>query len=119
MSDFSTLCRETIKDAGLTVYKISKYSGLDRTTIQKMLSEDKLPSYPFFYRFLDQLRTNVEERQKLLEEFEIAKDGAANFRNRRKILEIIRKLGQEQEYPRDFAGTAPAPRLASGEQEVY
>lgn len=97
MSDFSVICRDAIKDAGLTIYQIAKNSGLDRTTMQKMITGSKLPSYAFFYKFMDQLRLNEEEKKKLLEVFQIEKDGFAAFHNREKIREMIQNLGKRVE----------------------
>ena len=34
MSDFSSKCREYLKDTGENVYQLSAYSGLDRTSLQ-------------------------------------------------------------------------------------
>lgn len=102
MSDFSTMCKEAIKDAGLSIYQISKISGLDRTTMQKMISGSKLPSYSFFYNFLDQLRLNEKEKIRMKEVFQIEKDGFGAFNNRQKIKEMIQNLGKKREVPKSL-----------------
>lgn len=37
MSDFSDKCREYLKDTGENVYHLSASSGLDRTSLQRMI----------------------------------------------------------------------------------
>ena len=38
MSDFSSKCREYLKNTGETVYQLSASSGLDRTSLQRMIT---------------------------------------------------------------------------------
>lgn len=38
MSDFSSKCREYLTDTGETVYQLASSSGLDRTSLQRMLT---------------------------------------------------------------------------------
>lgn len=43
MSDFSDKCREYLKDTGENVYHLSASSGLDRTSLQRMITGKRLP----------------------------------------------------------------------------
>lgn len=43
MSDFSSKCREYLKNTGETVYQLSASSGLDRTSLQRMITGKRLP----------------------------------------------------------------------------
>ena len=43
MSDFSCKCREYLKLTGETVYQLAASSGLDRTSLQRMITGKRLP----------------------------------------------------------------------------
>lgn len=43
MSDFSDKCREYLKDTGENVYQLSASSGLDRTSLQRMITGNVFP----------------------------------------------------------------------------
>lgn len=45
MSDFSSKCREYLTDTGETVYQLASSSGLDRTSLQRMLTGKRLPQH--------------------------------------------------------------------------
>lgn len=47
MSDFSNKCREYLKDTGENVYQLSASSGLDRTSLQRMITGKRLPGIDF------------------------------------------------------------------------
>lgn len=47
MSDFSSKCREYLKNTGETVYQLSASSGLDRTSLQRMITGKRLPGMDF------------------------------------------------------------------------
>ena len=47
MSEFSSKCREYIKNTGETVYQLSASSGLDRTSLQRMITGKRLPGTDF------------------------------------------------------------------------
>ena len=58
MSDFSNKCREYLKDTGENVYQLSASSGLDRTSLQRMITGKRLPGIDFVRQFCDSLRIN-------------------------------------------------------------
>ena len=51
MSDFSNKCREYLKDTGENVYQLSASSGLDRTSLQRMITGKRLPGIDFVRQF--------------------------------------------------------------------
>lgn len=53
MSDFSSKCREYLKNTGETVYQLSASSGLDRTSLQRMITGKRLPGMDFVRQFWD------------------------------------------------------------------
>ena len=75
MSDFSNKCREYLKDTGENVYQLSASSGLDRTSLQRMITGKRLPGIDFVRQFCDSLRINPSQRRELMELYKIEKIG--------------------------------------------
>ena len=75
MSDFSSKCREYLKNTGETVYQLSASSGLDRTSLQRMITGKRLPGMDFVRQFCDSIRINPSQRQELIELYKIEKIG--------------------------------------------
>ena len=73
MSDFSNKCREYLKDTGENVYQLSASSGLDRTSLQRMITGKRLPGIDFVRQFCDSLRINPSQRRELMELYKIEK----------------------------------------------
>lgn len=71
MSDFSSKCREYLKNTGETVYQLSASSGLDRTSLQRMITGKRLPGMDFVRQFCDSIRINPSQRQELIELYKI------------------------------------------------
>ena len=85
MSDFSSKCREYLTDTGETVYQLASSSGLDRTSLQRMLTGKRLPSIDFIHQFCDSIRINPSQRLELMELYKIEKIGKEVYYNRKYI----------------------------------
>ena len=96
MSDFSSKCREYLKDTGENVYQLSAYSGLDRTSLQRMITGKRLPGIDFVRQFCDSLRINPSQRRELMELYK------------------IEKIGKEIYYNRIYTGTSGCYQLPAG-----
>ena len=81
MSDFSSKCREYLKNTGETVYQLSASSGLDRTSLQRMITGKRLPGMDFVRQFCDSIRINPSQRQELIELYKIEKIGKEIYYN--------------------------------------
>lgn len=79
MSDFSNKCREYLKDTGENVYQLSASSGLDRTSLQRMITGKRLPGIDFVRQFCDSLRINPSQRRELMELYKIEKNRKRNI----------------------------------------
>ena len=75
MSDFSEKCRQYIEDTGTNIYQLSKISGLDRTSLQRMVTGKRLPGPEFISQFCLYLRINPQQRQELIELYELERIG--------------------------------------------
>ena len=90
MSDFSSKCREYLKNTGETVYQLSASSGLDRTSLQRMITGKRLPGMDFVRQFCDSIRINPSQRQELIELYKIEKIGKEIYYNRKYIQELLK-----------------------------
>lgn len=96
MSDFSSKCREYLKDTGENVYQLSAYSGLDRTSLQRMITGKRLPGIDFVRQFCDSLRINPSQRRELMELYKIEKIGKEIYYNRKYIQELLGVISSRQ-----------------------
>ena len=92
MSTFSECCRQLLSESESSVYEISKESGLDRTSIQRMITGKRMPSIQFVEKFCDHLRITPIERAELLELYRIEKIGKELYQNRMYIKNMIENL---------------------------
>lgn len=99
MSYFSEKCKFYLNESESNVYQISKVSGLDRTTIQRMVTGKRLPSPEFVSIFCDHLRINAVERKDLMEAYQIEKIGKSTYMNRKYIKKLIRHIANAQNKP--------------------
>ena len=96
MSDFSSKCREYLKNTGETVYQLSASSGPDRTSLQRMITGKRLPGMDFVRQFCDSIRINPSQRQELIELYKIEKIGKEIYYNRKYIQELLRVISTQQ-----------------------
>ena len=96
MSDFSSKCREYLKLTGENVYQLSVSSGLDRTSLQRMITGKRLPGADFVRQFCDSIRINPSQRQELMELYKIEKIGKEVYYNRKYIQELLRVISSRQ-----------------------
>ena len=97
MSTFSEKCREYLLDEGSNVYQFSQTSGLDRTTLQRMVTGKRLPGADFVKSFSKFLRINVFQEKELFELYNIEKLGPAVYNNRKCILSILKSIKELDE----------------------
>lgn len=98
MSAFSECCRQLLLESGSNVYQIAKQSGLDRTSIQRMITGKRMPSIQFVEKFCSHLRITPIERTELLELYKIEKIGKELYQNRLYIKTMIESMRPEQSY---------------------
>ncbi|MCD8300191.1 MAG: hypothetical protein LUC41_03340, partial [Clostridiales bacterium] len=109
MSEFSEECKRLIRKSNTNVYQIAKVSGLDRTTLQKMVQGKRLPSRQFVEEFTDFLIINKGEKDELYRLFQIEKVGRDVYQCRREVEHLlrdfpsIRKNLKENDYQRKIS----------------
>ena len=113
MSVFSELLRSHIEKCGITIVSLAKQSGVERTTLHKIISgERKPPNVEFVIKLSGLLMLSSAERERLIEQYEIPLVGDELYRRRRNVMEMIRKLsalGSESRYePSEYFRIRPA-----------
>ncbi len=88
MSQFSDKLKSIIENSGSTIYNIAKNAKLDRTTIQRSISGERLPNSIFLENICDYIRVSPSEKKELMELLNIEKIGP-KIHARRKYVKLI------------------------------
>lgn len=92
MSKFSDKLKLLIEESGIKIYQLAKNSELDRTTIQRSITGERLPSLNFVKKLSDYLRLSPAERIELFELYSISKIGEKVYEERKYIKGIIERI---------------------------
>lgn len=121
MRHLGPMLRAYIGRSGYTIYGIAKKSGVNRTTLQKVLSEERQPSEDMICRLLPFLKLSAGEQEDLLTALEIFQSGEAVCQKRRYIRSLLSSAfslngavsqldaGDMQEFPFDLSPSPPHP----------
>ena len=89
MSEFSEKCRRYIEKSGTNVYQIAKKSGLDRTTLQKMIQGKRLPGRQFLEKLCQYLILNNAEQEELLHLYYVEKIGKEEYECQQEVRSFL------------------------------
>lgn len=89
MEHIGSLLRAYIERSGCTIYGIAKKAGCNRTTLQKVLSNDRRPSQELVLSLLPFLRLTPSEQTKLLSLLERQACGDRLYEQRRLIARLL------------------------------
>ncbi len=92
MSKFSNKLKMLIEESGLKIYKLSKESGLDRTTIQRAITGERLPSVEFVETLSNYLRLSPNDKVELQELYSMSKIGDKVYEQRKYIKKMIEQI---------------------------
>lgn len=92
MSKFSEKLKLLIEESGLKVYQLAKNAELDRTTIQRAMTGERLPGLSFVEKLSDYLRLSHTERTELFDFYSISRIGEKVYEDRRYIKEMIERI---------------------------
>lgn len=114
MSDFSDFLERLIQEDGYSVYGFAQEAGVDRPTLHRVLKGQLVPSAPFFQKVVKTLRLFPQERERLLENYNILKNGESVFYQRAYIKKRLERFN-------DLAAGFPpisAGRYFAGQTEL-
>ena len=92
MSNFSEKLKLHIETSGVKIYQLAKISGLDRTTIQYMISGKRIPGRDFVEKLVTYLKISPFEKEELFELYSISKIGETIYHGRKYIKGMIEGL---------------------------
>jgi Helix-turn-helix. len=89
MTLFSKRIEELISESGETVASLAEIGGINRTTLQRIKSGERLPTPEFFSNLGRALRLSPVEQDELAQLLEIARVGETVSYSRRQIFDLI------------------------------
>ena len=122
MSLLSQKISEYIQESGETVQSLAELGNINRTTLQRVKSGERLPTRAFFKKMTTALRLSTTEVAELETLLVIAQVGEGRYANRQKIIELIETISELTEYqipfskelchqPATGAAAAPSPAM--------
>ena len=92
MKSLGNLIRKYIAENGLTIYKTAAMAGVNRTTLQKVLSDERNASEELIKKLLSILKLSPSEEKELRELFEIQQIGEDVYLQRQYIKRSIEAM---------------------------
>lgn len=89
MRTLDTLLRYYIERSGYTIYGIAKIADIKRSTLQKVLTENRKPSRELMEKLLPYLKLSPDEKKDLMEITEILNVGEEVFYQRQFIKKLL------------------------------
>ncbi|AWW25592.1 MULTISPECIES: helix-turn-helix domain-containing protein [unclassified Acetobacterium] len=118
MSVFSQKIAEYISVSGETIQSLAKMGNINRTTLQRIKSGERLPTRAFFKKLTRVLRLSSVEEAELESLLEIAKVGEGTYANRQKIIELIETISELTEYKIPFSKELSPKRFAANSENL-
>lgn len=103
MSLLSQKITAYIQESGETIQSLAEMGNINRTTLQRVKSGERLPTRPFFKKLTKALRLSPAEAAELETLLEIAQVGEGTYANRQKIIELIETISELTEYQIPFS----------------
>lgn len=122
--------RHAIEQSGYSIYKVANKSGINRTTLQKILADDRPVSQEQLEHILSVLKLSPEEEEDILTIFEISKTGETLHSIRQTIRHLFTAMSDTDTFFSNQGGNysiseiTPPPnflansRILSGSQQV-
>lgn len=103
MTLLSRKIEELIEESGETVASLAEMGKINRTTLQRVKSGERLPSKKFFANMCSALRLSLTEEEELETLLEMTQVGERVYHNRQKIIELIETIAELTEYKIPFS----------------
>lgn len=125
MSKFSELLSDYIHDKDIPVYALSRYCGLDRSSLYKILRGKRTPSSIFTVEQISEfIHLTPLEHEELLEAYQITLAGADNYYRRKYVMHFLTNFAENtSSIPMhytitNFADNLPDIAALSGSSEI-
>lgn len=120
MTQFSKRISELIDESGETIQSLAEMGRINRTTLQRIKSGERLPTKRVFDNLLKSLRLSSVEAEELQTLLEISQVGERIYYNRQKIIELIAIIYELTTYQIPFSKEikqAPRENMTTLSQE--
>lgn len=117
MKSLGRLLRNSIESSGYTIYRAASKSGINRTTLQKVLSGDRPASQELLTLLLPILKLSPSEEKNILDMYEISQSGEALYLQRRYIKKMLNSISDLNLLPNDLGNDFN--RLTSYETNLF
>lgn len=104
MKSLGILLRNAIEKSGYTIYRAANISGINRTTLQKVLSDDRSASQELLDQLLPILKLSPSEEKDIHDLFEMSQYGETLYHQRRYIKEILESMSHLDLLPQKTGG---------------
>lgn len=94
MSRFSELLKNYVQASGSTIYQLSKVSGVNRTSIQRAMSEERVLQEDALRKLVSCLNLTISEQENLEEAYEMACCGENLYIQRKRVKDLIQSAVQ-------------------------
>lgn len=94
MSLFSEKLKDIIDESGEKVYQLAKLSGVERTTIQKSISGDRVLNLESLEKLIKILTLSPKEKKELYEAYEMTKVGESLYFQRKNVITLINEMSK-------------------------
>ena len=125
MSLFTQRIEDLIVDSGETIQSLAEIGKINRSTLQRVKTGERLPSKSFFGGLCKALRLSAAEEDELKNLLEMETIGQRNYYNRKAIIDLIETIAELTEHTIPFSkkiglknGTAIKSRPTDGMEIV-
>lgn len=93
MTPFGQMLKDLITESGEGISRIASLTKIDRPTIYKYISGDRMPTKDGLFRLLDVLKATAEEKRKLISQYELENEGEIIYYQRQAVKRLLESLG--------------------------
>ncbi len=118
MSEFSEKLNYYIKEKEIKIYTLAKLSGLDRPGFYKFLRGERLPKMETVEKFVSYLQLTIDERQDLMNAWEITNVGPETYYRRKFIMKFLSEFPNYGMYQNRYIHISSAVQQDSNQVSV-
>ena len=93
MTPFGQMLKDLITESGEGISRIASLTKIDRPTIYKYISGDRMPTKEGLSRLLDVVKATAEEKRNLIAQYELENEGEVIYYQRQAIKRLLESLG--------------------------
>lgn len=94
MTIFGEMLKSYIDKNKVNIYKLAQKSGIERTTIHKIISSGRIPDEKYVQKLLDAMQLSPYEKDGLLTAYNISKDGEFVYNRRLHVKNLLDRMGE-------------------------